>query len=1303
MTQNANGISLKKSKRFTELNGVKFPNLPSADKLVEGELAINYAEGLETISTKNESGNVVTFSSDNYYTEQKLGSGFTGSNSAKTVTDIIVENEETVSAALNDLKDTKCDLSAETKHYNELNSGLTIVATAVGVINDKLSGKTDTSAFTEHTGNTSLHFSGSEKENLDALATNIAAISGITADKIDSWNAAAGQDLTQYYKKTETSGKTELETAFNGKANTSDIPSVSGYADSVKYNSTSKYVEFYHGTTAGTKVFEYDASPFLIDGMVQDVKITGVTSGDVTVTCLVISFNTDAGKQDINIPLTEIFDPSNYYTKSETSGATELSTAFNNKLSVSDFNTYSGTVDTLIGNKASQSDLNTLSGTVTAHTADTSIHFTTGDVKTQIDNSISGKADTTAVTQSIEAAVSGKTDVSAFTAHTASTTVHVTSEEKTTWNNKSNFSGSYNDLTDKPTLFSGDYNDLENKPTIPSKTSDLTNDSDFATSGYVQTVTSDMATKTWVGEQNYLTSADISGKQDVSGMTAYTTTAITNTLSGTVTAHTADTTIHVTASDKSKWNNVDNKLNTSDFNTYSGAVDTAIGNKAEQSDLSTLSGTVTGHTADSTIHVTSSDKSTWNAKVDSSDIANFFDDAKYEDSGTSKVINFYHGNTIKATIDADDFIKDGMISGVTLESKSGTTYLVINWNTDAGIETTELNIGDIFEADNYYTKSETSGKTEISTALGTKVNSATFTAHTADTSAHFSGDEKENLDSLATNIAAISGITSTKVSNWDGAATDSHTHSNKSVLDGISSTDITNWNSKTSNVGTVTSVQIGLPTGLSAATTAITESGKFDVKFSDGYSIPTTLKQGQWDEAYTAKHSHSNKSNLDSITGNVGTMAYQNATSYSSATEVQTALGKKSDTGHTHVKADITDFPAINDGTFTISGNGASVVSTSANASANKGLNIKSSTNVTITTGASEITIAATDTTYTAGSFVTITGSNNSINVTTGTTSSSVSRGDHNHDAVYTKITDSEAMEQTLAAAITDIDSRAADKEELKALVNDYQDFKLMYENRRERKRFTNRDDFVARLKMAAADQNLERYGLKVGDYYTTTNGGKTYNYVIAGLNTMKGTSTPYRLSTDHVGIIVDTNDTHAWNTAGNTYTSQNSYSTGGTWTTGSSAAGYANCDLHYYLTNTVLPNVKTNLGSGNIKNHYKLYSTAVNTRGYNRFGDASGCASSWAWYVNQEICALSEVQVYGSTVWSSSGYDTGEACRQLDVFRVYNMNEIFEGRYPWLRDVASASSACNVGDFGSAYAGAASNACSVAALILFA
>ena len=90
------------------------PKLPIPSVLVEGELAINYAEGVETISIKNESGDVVTFSSDEYYTEQKLGDWFTGANSAKTVTDIIEENEEIVSAALNDLETKKLDISAYT-------------------------------------------------------------------------------------------------------------------------------------------------------------------------------------------------------------------------------------------------------------------------------------------------------------------------------------------------------------------------------------------------------------------------------------------------------------------------------------------------------------------------------------------------------------------------------------------------------------------------------------------------------------------------------------------------------------------------------------------------------------------------------------------------------------------------------------------------------------------------------------------------------------------------------------------------------------------------------------------------------------------------------------------------------------------------------------------------------------------------------------------------------------------------------------------------------------------------------------
>ena len=69
----------------------------------------------------------------------------------------------------------------------------------------------------------------------------------------------------------------------------------------------------------------------------------------------------------------------------------------------------------------------------------------------------------------------------------------------------------------------------------------------------------------------------------------------------------------------------------------------------------------------------------------------------------------------------------------------------------------------------------------------------------------------------------------------------------------------------TTNKGTVTSVGLTLPTGLTCAINTITTSGTFAVTFASGYSIPTTTKQSSWDDAVSAKHTHSNKSVLDGI------------------------------------------------------------------------------------------------------------------------------------------------------------------------------------------------------------------------------------------------------------------------------------------------------------------------------------------------------------------------------------------------------------------------------------------------------
>lgn len=236
--------------------------------------------------------------------------------------------------------------------------------------------------------------------------------------------------------------------------------------------------------------------------------------------------------------------------------------------------------------------------------------------------------------------------------------------------------------------------------------------------------------------------------------------------------------------------------------------------------------------------------------------------------------------------------------------------------------------------------------------------------------------------------------------------------------------------------------------------------------------------------------------------------------------------------------------------------------------------------------------------------------------------------------------------------------------------------------------RRTRKTDFsLDDLHAAVSAGDLEKYGLKVGDQ-KTING---HTYVIAGLNPMKGTSTPYRINQNHVGLIVIPHTTQKWNESGNTYTGADNR-----------GAGYKNCDLHYYLKNTVLPMVNTDLGSANILGHPKLLSNAVNQSGINKFGEATGCASGWDWEADCKICALSEVQVYGAAIWSSSGYDTGEACRQLDVFQRYSHTEIFGGENPWLRDVVSASNAAYADDGGRAGNNPASEASHVAALILF-
>lgn len=89
---------------------------------------------------------------------------------------------------------------------------------------------------------------------------------------------------------------------------------VTGSVSSASYDSNNKRIELFN--LAGTAVASIDAIAFTKDGMVNTVTI------DTGSAQMIITFNTDAGKEDITLNLVDIFNPDNYYTKTDFDTAT---------------------------------------------------------------------------------------------------------------------------------------------------------------------------------------------------------------------------------------------------------------------------------------------------------------------------------------------------------------------------------------------------------------------------------------------------------------------------------------------------------------------------------------------------------------------------------------------------------------------------------------------------------------------------------------------------------------------------------------------------------------------------------------------------------------------------------------------------------------------------------------------------------------------------------------------------------------------------------------------------------------------
>ena len=132
------------------------------------------------------------------------------------------------------------------------------------------------------------------------------------------------------------------------------------------------------------------------------------------------------------------------------------------------------------------------------------------------------------------------------------------------------------------------------------------------------------------------------------------------------------------------------------------------------------------------------------------------------------------------------------------------------------------------------------------------------------------GDTGNGIDNIVrTSGDGSPGTTDTYTITYTDATTDTFTVYNGANGEGA---------------GSVTSVAMSVPTGLSVSGSPITDAGTLAVTYASGYSIPTDTKQGQWDTAYgwgdhaTAGYAdagaNSDILSLSGITGGISTADY---------------------------------------------------------------------------------------------------------------------------------------------------------------------------------------------------------------------------------------------------------------------------------------------------------------------------------------------------------------------------------------------------------------------------------------------
>jgi len=220
----------------------------------------------------------------------------------------------------------------------------------------------------------------------------------LKADKSDTYTKQeVDSALVLKADKSDTYTKQEVDDALDLKATKQEVVSLFGYAS---YDSVTNRINFKHSESDSDVLGSIDASPFLVDGFLDSVVIETING----VKYLVFTWNSDSGKQtSTNIPLSDIFEPSNYYDKDE------LDALFDGKQDV----LVSGTNIKTINNESILGNGNI-------------------SIVTDVDNALDGESENPVQNKVVKQAIDEKLAISDFNAYSASTDTRINNNELAT-------------------------------------------------------------------------------------------------------------------------------------------------------------------------------------------------------------------------------------------------------------------------------------------------------------------------------------------------------------------------------------------------------------------------------------------------------------------------------------------------------------------------------------------------------------------------------------------------------------------------------------------------------------------------------------------------------------------------------------------------------------------------------------------------------------------------------------------------------------------------------------------------------